>query len=606
MKELSVASGETSNGVTLSASDTLDVYYGGTAVNTTVQGGGVLYLHSGGETLDSLIRAAGEVVVYGGTDAQSIIDAGGTETLYDGGKALGLHLAGTLTISQGGWASATLVSSGGALLVSEGGTDVAATIDGSQTLFTGAYASGTVINGGGAQFIASGGLSDYARLNGSQTIMSGGSAISTIGNSGSLITILSGGQSQEARIAGEEDVEAGGSAVGDLLNSGAVLDLKSGGMATGLAIENGGALILEPGAILGSADLAPGGRIDLAGFADSAGLTADLNSSTDQLTLTAAGSSTSLQLIGYYGGEQVTLTDDGQGGTWLGLESIACFARGSMIETPEGPRPIETLAVGDLVQTPQGPRPLRWIGARAYHPAFAARNRALWPVCIKAGALADGIPGCDVWLSPTHALFWQGALYPAAALVNGGTIIQPPPEDAVAYFHLELAAPDLLLTAGLWSESFRDTGHRGQFQTQSGPPVAPPALPLPWPLCESGPALDELRATLAARATLLGAPPARQIPLGPGRNRFAAQAPGVQLLSDSRRPPGDARRLGALITAIRLDGRPLDLAGPLPGGGFHPPECHDGQKVRWTNGLAWLDLPEGAAWCELDVERLVG
>lgn len=48
-----------------------------------------------------------------------------------------------------------------------------------------------------------------------------------------------------------------------------------------------------------------------------------------------------------------------------------CFPAGTPVQTPSGPRPIETLRVGDLVETPLGPKPVTDAGERAYGGMWA-------------------------------------------------------------------------------------------------------------------------------------------------------------------------------------------------------------------------------------------
>ena len=41
---------------------------------------------------------------------------------------------------------------------------------------------------------------------------------------------------------------------------------------------------------------------------------------------------------------------------------MPCYAPGTMIDTPDGPRAVETLQVGDLVMTlDHGPQSIRWV-----------------------------------------------------------------------------------------------------------------------------------------------------------------------------------------------------------------------------------------------------
>ena len=76
---------------------------------------------------------------------------------------------------------------------------------------------------------------------------------------------------------------------------------------------------------------------------------------------------------------------------------VACFTRGTLIETDKGPRAIETLQAGDLVWTlDAGHQPIRWIGETRLDAQALARAPHLRPIRIAAGALGDGTPSRDL------------------------------------------------------------------------------------------------------------------------------------------------------------------------------------------------------------------
>ncbi len=145
--------------------------------------------------------------------------------------------------------------------------------------------------------------------------------------------------------------------------------------------------------------------------------------------------------------------------------SPACFCPGTLIATSDGETPIEHLAIGDTVLTASGAaRPVRWIGRRSYDGAFAARNPALWPVCIRQGALDGALPRRDLWLSPLHALLIEGVLVPAGLLANGVSVVRAKPAAELHYVHIELDSHDVLLAEGAPAESFLDDSSRAIFQ----------------------------------------------------------------------------------------------------------------------------------------------
>ncbi len=97
-----------------------------------------------------------------------------------------------------------------------------------------------------------------------------------------------------------------------------------------------------------------------------------------------------------------------------------CFAAGTMIATPDGEVPVETLSIGDLVITASGEAvPVKWIGRQSVHRLFSAGYD---PVRIKEGALADGQPNRDLVLTANHGVIIDGLVINAGALVNHDTI----------------------------------------------------------------------------------------------------------------------------------------------------------------------------------------
>ncbi|WP_223191409.1 Hint domain-containing protein [Paracoccus thiocyanatus] len=83
-----------------------------------------------------------------------------------------------------------------------------------------------------------------------------------------------------------------------------------------------------------------------------------------------------------------------------------CFTAGTLIDTPHGPVPVESLSVGDLVLTADhGPQPVRWIGRRRFSAErLAAHEARLTPIRIKAGALGPNVPLADLVVSPQHRI----------------------------------------------------------------------------------------------------------------------------------------------------------------------------------------------------------
>ncbi|MFO1027679.1 MAG: Hint domain-containing protein [Acetobacteraceae bacterium] len=152
------------------------------------------------------------------------------------------------------------------------------------------------------------------------------------------------------------------------------------------------------------------------------------------------------------------------GNAVTGFGDTICFMAGTLIRTPSGEVPVETLRPGDLVLTTDGEaRPVRWLGRQTVSTVFADPLRVL-PIRIKAGALGEALPLRDLLVSPDHALLVGGVLVHAGALVNGLTVVreQDVPQSFV-YYHVELPDHALILAEGVAAETFIDNVDRMAF-----------------------------------------------------------------------------------------------------------------------------------------------
>ncbi len=152
------------------------------------------------------------------------------------------------------------------------------------------------------------------------------------------------------------------------------------------------------------------------------------------------------------------------GATYSGLADsrsqdvfLACFVRGTLIETAEGPRFVETLKTGDLILTrDRGTQPILWAGGREVDG-----TGDLAPIRFESGALGNHRP---LLVSPHHRMLvsgWEAELHfgqdevlvPANGLVNGSTIQQMPVEK-VTYHHILFDQHEVVMSEGIYSESF--------------------------------------------------------------------------------------------------------------------------------------------------------
>lgn len=139
--------------------------------------------------------------------------------------------------------------------------------------------------------------------------------------------------------------------------------------------------------------------------------------------------------------------------------TITCFMPGTMIATPSGETAVEALAIGDMIRTADGREvAVKWVGHRTMKTSVFLDDTML-PVCISAGALGNGLPRQDLYLSANHAMVMGDVLVNAGAMVNGDTIRFVKLSDMPAtfvYYHIETEAHDEILANGAPAETFVD------------------------------------------------------------------------------------------------------------------------------------------------------
>jgi hypothetical protein len=324
-----------------------------------------------------------------------------------------------------------------------------------------------------------------------------------------------------------------------------------------------------------------------------------------------------------------------------------CFVSGTRILAREGQAAVENLRVGQEVAVAcrggREFRPVKWLGWRTIDTAAHPAPEMACPVRIRRGAFADGVPHSDLYLSPDHAVFVDGALIPVRLLANGGTIAQDMDRKRVRYHHVELEAHSVLIAEGLDCESYLDTGNRTIFANAGAAMVLHPAL-VPdsahrrWQTDACAPLLTDEAAVaptwrrLAERSAEIGLPiqsmaattghdlrlvidgqPVRPASTSSGRHVFILPRPAATVRIVSRwtvpaammPPTDDRRRLGVNVQRIVLqrggDRAEMALDDPALADGWWAPERTGSAMARWTSGDAALPLPEGTQRVELQI-----
>ncbi len=141
--------------------------------------------------------------------------------------------------------------------------------------------------------------------------------------------------------------------------------------------------------------------------------------------------------------------------TYPGPPTIPCFLAGTLISTPSGERPIETLQPGDLINTMEGPQKVRFL-ARSTRSIAHLQDLGKMPIRIDQAAFGSLGPAQDTFLSPSHAIHFAGSLVEAGALINSTSIQQLDdwPEDTLTYYNIELERHGLITANQLLVESY--------------------------------------------------------------------------------------------------------------------------------------------------------
>jgi hypothetical protein len=269
-------------------------------------------------------------------------------------------------------------------------------------------------------------------------------------------------------------------------------------------------------------------------------------------------------------------------------DGAPCFCIGTRILTAGGTlRRVEELQTGDQVKLFSGAAAtVVWVGRRTLDLRGHPRPEAVQPVLFAAGALGPGLPCRDLIVSPDHAIYLDGHLIPAKALLNGFSIRQLK-RKKITYYHVELADHAVLFAEGTPVESYLETGNRAAFENAGSGMLLHPLVAQALreekgcaPFAESGPVVEAVRQSILELAGIqTTTDPGLQIRYENGAAIIASRAaiPG-EISAD----PRDRRRLGVKIAELRIGGTVVSLSHPSLVEGWHGLEP-DG---RWTNGRA--------------------
>jgi hypothetical protein len=126
---------------------------------------------------------------------------------------------------------------------------------------------------------------------------------------------------------------------------------------------------------------------------------------------------------------------------------------------------LKNLQIGALVDTLNGPLAVKWIGRQKFKKAASSWHWSVAPIRVACFALDDHYPTRDLYLSPKHCLFVDGALIPVEHLVNGRSVAPAKMDDSevIEYFHIELETHEVIFAEGAPAETLQVTNGREGF-----------------------------------------------------------------------------------------------------------------------------------------------
>jgi VCBS repeat-containing protein len=151
--------------------------------------------------------------------------------------------------------------------------------------------------------------------------------------------------------------------------------------------------------------------------------------------------------------------------TIFGADEPPCFTPGTLIETVDGLVAVEKLVKGDLVRThDNGFQPIRQVLRRVLRRGVVPEFERYLPVLLKQNCLGQGLPFCDLLVSPHHRillgsgraslLLGEDQVLCSAKFLTNTPGVSVQTVDRVEYIHLVFARHEIVFSNGVPSESF--------------------------------------------------------------------------------------------------------------------------------------------------------
>lgn len=631
----------------------VNIFSGGFGSNAQVENEGRYLVQSGGRLSGASISSGGTLGDNGGSVASATIlngasvfvGAGGSlvDSTVDGGSA---YINDSATVVS----NLKFTSNGGQVYINSGysnkntwgdvTSNTSININGGSTLY------GATILSGAKVAVFGGNNLNGVTLNGGTITLYGENKVSntTFGSNGGTINLQSGYSNtvpwQDITSNTTFNVRSGAVLSGTNVLSGGTVTVGSGGALSGtLSVNPGGTIVLNGTAGNGIINLSgDGSQLTISGTqmptnvisgwspTDKIDLASIPLSSIKSTTTTASGvtfhttsGDYSLNIPGAnkYG---TVLSNDGRGNTLY----TTCFAEGTLIATPDGNVAVEDLQVGTHINTLNGSMPLKWLGHRSITVGKQERPEENWLVRICASALADGVPARDLLVTQEHCMVFDGKLVPARMLVNNRSIIIDRSINAYTYYHVELETHAAIWAEGALTESYLDTGNRGQFENHTVIRLVPSREAGGSELLPLDTSRDFVEPIFRAIADRVGAVVSQAgltddadlhlitdagVTIRPNRVNgqqymffLPENAEAVTIMSRTSRPSDivgpfvdDRRDLGVLVGQIKLFSANVttSIDAPFVHADLRGWHALEGAEYRWTDGAALL--PVGCA-----------
>ena len=425
----------------------------GSAFNDTLTGDSGANLLAGGAGNDSLDGGGGNDTLVGGAGADTLIGGSGTDLANYSASINAVNVSLATGTGTGGDAAGDTLS--GIENVTGSANADTLTGDGNANMLTGGAGADSLSGGGGNDTLYGGSENDT---------LIGGAGVDTLygGNENDLV---SGGADQDLLYGGNGLDTIYGGLGDDLIFGGIGDDLLNGDSGNDTLFGGSGRDVFEF-SVPGNADFIGDFSMAMVGAQtedqlDVSDLTNPDNSPVKSYDVVISDDGSGNAVLTFPGGESVVLegvspATASQPGM-LAKMGVPCFASGTRIQTPFGPRLVQDIVAGDLVSLAQGGvLPVLWHGRRVLSAGDLADQPHLRPIRVKAGH--HGATR-DLIVSPQHGFCVGGPRGPAlvrarhlAELRRGAHVARG--IRSVTYHHILLPRHALILAEGAATESF--------------------------------------------------------------------------------------------------------------------------------------------------------